>query len=126
MAGDWRYAGGRAERWYHQIAPNARQPLADEPALDRPLLVYPNPARGDGVEIRFVLDAGQTASLDIVNAAGRTLPDPALDFRGGPTLGENAVRWSLDGVAPGLYFCRLARSGGGNSRVDLAKVVVLR
>ena len=40
-------------------------------------------------------------------------------------VGENAVRWDLTDVAPGLYFCRLERSGGAAS-VDLAKIVVVR
>jgi hypothetical protein len=126
LVGDWRFAGGRPERWYHQTSLTSGNLVAARPEMGRPLLVYPNPARGDGVEIRFLLAGGETAKIEIVNAAGRPLTDAGLDFRGGPQAGENAVRWDLHDVAPGLYFCRLARAGSGGSRVDLAKIVVVR
>jgi hypothetical protein len=127
--GDWRMDRGRPEGWNSQPRPEVAPslPVADRPSLDgKPLLVYPNPARGDGVEIRFVLGGNETARVDILDLSGRPLTGARLDLRGGPKPGENAVRWDLANVAPGLYFCRLERSGGGQDGVELAKIMVMR
>jgi hypothetical protein len=125
--GDWRYPGRDPEGTHHQPVPEAGPVAEDKPDLEgNPLLVYPNPARGAGVEIRFNLAAGQTAQLDVVDTTGRILDEARLDTRGGFQPGENAVRWDLANVAPGLYFCRLERQGPEGGSVDLAKIVVLR
>jgi M6 family metalloprotease-like protein len=125
LAGDWLTPGGRPEGGNYQGQPVLS--LADRPRLDgEPLLVYPNPARGSGVEIRFLLAAGETAELDLLDLRGEPLSDARLDPRGGFRVGENAVRWDLNGVAPGLYFCRLERDGAAGRRVDVARIVVMR
>jgi M6 family metalloprotease-like protein len=124
--GDWPVARGGNEGWNYQESPVV--PLVEKPDLDggAPLLVYPNPARGDGVEIRFLLETGETARIQILDLSGRPLTAARLDLRGGPKAGENAVRWDLANVAPGLYFCRLERTGGKESGVELAKIMVMR
>lgn len=125
--GDWLMDRGRSEGWNSQPPPPTAGPVAGRPLLDgKPLLVYPNPARGDGVEIRFVLGGSETARVDILDLSGQPLTGARLDLRGGPKPGENAVRWDLANVAPGLYFCRLERSGGARSGVELAKIMVMR
>ncbi len=125
VAGDWRMPGGRPEGGAMQDAvPN---PQAQGPDLgpDR-LLVYPNPARGDGVEIRFLLDPGETAAITLLDLTGRELNGLRMEPRTAFHAGENAARWDLHGVAPGLYLCRLEREGTGGKHVDLAKIVVVR
>ncbi|HET9233058.1 MAG TPA: hypothetical protein VFP10_02830, partial [Candidatus Eisenbacteria bacterium] len=123
--GDWRYSGQARERGHRQLLPPGG-PVTAEPALDHPLLAYPNPAR-DWVELRFLLDSGETADLEVIDLSGNVIDDARLDLRGGFRPGENAVRWELSDMAPGLYYCRLERSGGAaGARVDMARVVVLR
>lgn len=124
--GDWLVDRGRTEGWNYQPIPVV--PLDDKPELDggAPMIVYPNPARGDGVEIRFVLGGSETARVEILDLSGRPLTAARLDLRGGPKPGENAVRWDLANVAPGLYFCRLERNGGALNGVVLAKIMVMR
>jgi M6 family metalloprotease-like protein len=124
--GDWRYAGQAREGGWQQTFPAEATPVATQPVLEQPLLAYPNPAR-DWVELRFLLGAGETAALEVLDLSGNVIEDARLDRRGGFRTGENAVRWELASMAPGLYFCRLERSGGSQgSRVDVARVVVLR
>jgi hypothetical protein len=126
MNGDWRSPGRWAEGGNNQPHPATRSPARDRPKLDgKPLLVYPNPAR-NGVEIRFVLAEDETVDLSLLDLAGRRLTEARLDTRGGFKVGENAIRWDLGNVPPGLYFCRLARAGPSGSTVDMAKIVVVR
>jgi M6 family metalloprotease-like protein len=125
LTGDWRMPGGRPEGGNVQDAVPSQNVRGPDLGKDR-LLVYPNPARGDGVEIRFLLDSGETAKLTLLDLTGRELTGPRLDRRSGFHSGENAARWDLHGVAPGLYFCRLERRGSRGKQVDLAKIVVLR
>jgi len=123
--GDWRYLGQKRESGWEQLSPDGGV-VAGEPVLEHPLLVYPNPAR-EWVELRFLLDAGETADLEVLDLSGKIIDDARLDRRGGFRTGENAVRWDLTDMAPGLYFCRLERSGSSvGSKVDMARVVVVR
>jgi hypothetical protein len=78
------------------------------------------------VEIRFLLEGGETAHLTLLDVVGRELTDAALDARGGFRAGENSAHWDVGGVAPGLYFCRLERDGPTGRKVDMAKILVLR
>jgi hypothetical protein len=120
----WRYPGHDRERDQRQTMGGGV--VAGQPELDHPLLVFPNPAR-EWVELRFLLDTGETADLEVLDLSGRVIDDARLDLRGGFRAGENAVRWDLTDMAPGLYFCRLERSGSSaGSKVDIARVVVLR
>ena len=124
-SGDWRYPGQQRERGSEQIQPTGGA-VAGQPALLHPLLAYPNPAH-DWVELRFLLDTGESANLEVLDLSGKVIDDARLDSRGGFRAGENAVRWDLTDMAPGLYFCRLARTGGSTgSKVDMARVVVVR
>jgi M6 family metalloprotease-like protein len=123
--GEWRYSAGGRGRGHHQAAPSANSPATDAPVLEDPLFVYPNPAR-DWVEMRFLLDDGESAALEILDVSGRVIDDARLDRRGGFRAGENAVRWDLTGTPPGLFLCRLERMGPGGSRVDFARLVVIR
>ena len=125
VAGDWRYPSQKRERGSQQVQPTGGT-VTGEPALDHPLFVYPNPAK-EWVEVRFLLDTGESADLEVLDLSGRVIDDARLDRRGGFRAGENAVRWDLTDMAPGLYFCRLERSGtSSGSKVDIARVVVVR
>ena len=105
--------------------PRASSPATDAPQLEAPLFVYPNPAR-DWVELRFLLEEGESAALEVLDMAGRVVDQARLERRGGFRAGENAVRWDLTGTPPGLFLCRLDREGPGGTRVDFARVVVIR
>ncbi len=123
--GDWLGAGGSGAS-YVGLGP---LPVADltQPDLGpERLIVYPNPVRAEGAEIRFLLDSGESATLELLDLTGQELTGARLDRRGGFRAGENAVHWDTGGVAPGLYFCRLVREKEGRRTVDLARVVVMR
>jgi M6 family metalloprotease-like protein len=126
MAGDWRFGRGDVEGRGFQAASPADPAAAEGPDLgpDR-LLIFPNPARR-AAEIRFLLDDNETAQLKLFDLTGTEITDARLDPRGGFHPGENAVRWDLDGVAPGLYLCRLERHLGSGDTVEMAKIVVMR
>lgn len=126
LNGDWRFGRGDVEGRGFQAASSAGPAAQERPDLgpDR-LLAYPNPARR-GAEIRFLLEDSETADLKLYDLTGSEITDARLDSRGGFHPGENAVRWDLNDVAPGLYLCRLERNLRGRSTVDLAKIVVMR
>ncbi len=76
-------------------------------ADERPALytAYPNPAEaGEEVTITLELPSAQTVILTIYDLAGRRVTTLIADEL---TAGRHAIQWSTDGVAPGVYHCRL-------------------
>jgi M6 family metalloprotease-like protein len=127
LSGDWRSPGGNPEGLGAWMGEATATPGAPLPGLaEIPLMVYPNPSRHENVQIRFVLETDETAEVALYDVRGRELPGARLDFRGGPFAGENAVVWEVDGVAPGLYFCRLERRGPAGTRVDTARIALVQ
>ncbi len=126
-SGDWRFPGGRPEGGNVQNGVDESRP--GQPDLDgQELIVYPNPAHGDAVQIRYHLVGGESGSLRIYDVNGRELTDARLlgGAGTGSHAGENAVQWDIRDVAPGLYFCRLERTGDSGGSVTMARVAVLR
>jgi len=79
--------------------------------------VYPNPARGDAATFRYFSPVAGEARLVIYNLEGEEVD--RLAHQGGDATVEE-IRWSLDGLASGVYLCRLvapAADGGATSRV---------
>lgn len=108
-----------------RIAPDGGTNVAVSPgeALDRPLDVSPNPARG-GVELGFALGSRAACEVAIFDVAGRRVRMLASESL---EAGPHSLRW--DGrddagrdAGPGLFFAR-AKLG---SRVTGARMVRLR
>ena len=85
--GEWVHSGGGRGRGHLLAEPRTPTPSAVAPVLDQPLFVYPNPAR-DWVELRFLLQEGEGASLEVLDLAGRPVEEAQLDQRGGYRAGK--------------------------------------
>ena len=127
LAGDWRFGRGDVEgRGFQAVSPPGPRSPASGPTSARiGCSSIPNPARR-AAEIRFLLGDAETADLKLFDLTGTEIADARLDLRGGFHPGENAVRWDLNDVAPGLYLCRLERNMRGRRTVDMTKIVVMR
>jgi hypothetical protein len=66
---------------------------------------YPNPASGDAVVFRYFGEAPGTARLTIYNLEGEIVA--SLVHEGGGGALED-LPWRLDGLASGVYLCRLS------------------
>lgn len=121
--GDWRAPGSEVSSGFFAEFSNA-EPTA---GADTPnsLLAYPNPARGQDVELRFSLAANETPRFTVFDVSGREIP-VEIELRGDPSLGENAAVLRVDDLAPGLYVCRLEKSGANGSSTETTKVAILR
>jgi hypothetical protein len=78
----------------------------------------PNPAR-DGITVRFALRSGASATLELLDIAGRRVRSEAL----GATGGERVIRLSgLDALPAGIYLARLSQGAErAIARVALVK-----
>jgi len=89
----------------------------------RPLLTMqgavPNPSRGRGITLEFVLPDASPAEVELLDLAGRRVTSQAVGIFG---AGRHRVSLAGADLRPGIYFARLHRLG--ESRV--ARFVVLR
>jgi subtilisin family serine protease len=111
--------GGVDDVWIHgPLQGGADAPEGEDIAAGGALRPSrPNPITREAT-VAFRLDAPGPVTLAIVDAAGRQVCEL---FRGRRAAGEHALRWDGrddDGraVASGIYFARLQRAGGEESR----------
>ena len=124
MEGDWRHPRGGVDG---SLALDLEEPRSPKnPALgSTQFIAFPNPVHGDQVSLRFVLEEGEVAHLNIVDVRGASIP-ARLTSPAANAPGENTQVWHLQGVAPGLYYCKLDRVGSQGTRTDLVPVAVIR
>ncbi len=103
--------------------------LASPPPPAGPLLAssktfaYPNPAKGNDTVIRFRLGRPGRVAMKIFDLSGEVVREiPASDR----PAGDNEYRWDLDGVASGVYLCRLEVADAQETSSTLVKIAVSR
>jgi hypothetical protein len=77
----------------------------------------PNPAFGGRMVVHFALTGGESATLELLDVAGRRVRERAVGMLG---AGRHAVDFG-DGLKPGLYFLRLIQ--GASQRVARATLM---
>ena len=84
---------------------------------------YPNPTTGNFTTIRYRLEEPADVWIAVYDLAGEL-----VDEFEGPGVGqtENEVVWSLDGVASGIYFCRIRAEGNEGTRTAVIKIAVAK
>jgi hypothetical protein len=87
---------------------------------------YPNPATGNETRIRFYLNQPASVTVTIIDALGDEIWKTQRDFADGNS--ENEIPWSLDGVASGVYHCRLeaVSLSGTESKVAFKTIAVVK
>jgi hypothetical protein len=102
-----------------QLGGSAVSVPSDVPPSLALALAGPNPVRGGPLRVRFTLEGGAPASIELLDLAGRRLTARGVDaFGAGPHTLDLAEGRHL---APGIYWLRLRQ--GASTR--LARVAVL-
>ncbi|MFN8547938.1 MAG: hypothetical protein U0527_08240 [Candidatus Eisenbacteria bacterium] len=100
----------------HQAAP------ADY--VDGSFDVYPNPLRGDELQVSLVVDKATTVELAAFDLSGREVARMSADAA--PGAAGTRLGWNWGKVPPGLYHVRCRLRGDGLKREFFRKVAVLR
>lgn len=77
-----------------------------------PLVGHPNPF-GSTTVLRYGVPRDGYVRLDVCNVLGRRV---ASLVDGWTKAGRHSIRWDAEGMAPGIYFCRLRAGGSAVSR----------
>jgi hypothetical protein len=83
---------------------------------------YPNPAARGPVAIRYYLGGPAQVELRVYDLAGNVVTKAEATGTGGF---NNEWVWDASGVAPGVYFCRVAATSGGQETVEFCKVAII-
>jgi len=87
------------------------------------LVCFPNPARGNQMNFRMTLAAGQSAEASVFDLAGHPVAAGLLPIGGDR---EANIPWNLQDVAPGVYLVRVEVSGPGAPGSVVRLVSVLK
>ncbi len=82
---------------------------------------YPNPA-AEKTNIRYRLRSEAAVNIQIFDLSGRLIYED--DSVGDETPSEFV--WTLDGLPPGIYICRMEATGDGLNDVKTHKIAVVR
>ena len=87
---------------------------------------YPNPATGRETTIRFYVNQPAAVTITIIDAVGDEIWKTEREVSDGNS--ENEVAWALDGVASGVYHCRLEATAlsGSESKVVFKTIAVVK
>ncbi len=86
--------------------------------------LYPNPALGEAVTVRFVADRPVEVSIRAYDLSGREVA--RFDGRGEAGASGSHLRWELGDLAPGLYQLRVRLRGEGHEVEFPEKLAVVR
>ena len=103
---------------------NRPSPAAEAELMEQDLVYnYPNPTEGDFTTIRYRLERAARVTITIYDMGGERI----AEFEGpgdGPM--ENEAIWNLDGVASGVYFCRVKAESGSEQKTVQIKIAVVK
>ncbi len=87
---------------------------------------YPNPATGQETTIRFYVSEPAAVTITIIDAVGDEIWETGWEVSDGNS--ENEISWDLDGVASGVYHCRLEATAlsGSESKVAFKTIAVIK
>ncbi len=121
----WSGQGGGAARTHFATADTP--PLADAGdrlrALERPILAYPNPSRGDLVQLRIASAAEGPYEIRIYNLEGELVFENHGMVRAGAA---QEIPWSVSHLASGIYLCRFVSPAAGVVSPLVERISVLR
>jgi M6 family metalloprotease-like protein len=105
--------------------------LGEETALSQLLpearfFAYPNPATERETRIRFYVNQPATVTVTLFDAIGDKVDEFTVDIADGNR--DEEVIWNLDGVASGVYHCRIevVARNGSESTVAFKSVAVVK
>ena len=120
----WVTRGGNFARTAFTATPAALGPGAGTrlAALEKPLLAYPNPARGGVVQLRMTAARPGPFAVAIYTLEGERV----FERRGTLETGTLEVPWHCGDLAPGVYVCRFVSEAAGVTSPMLSPITLLR
>lgn len=88
--------------------PGIQAAAVKEKSLGTGVKVYPNPAE-DFIKVEFIIDAGRSFSIDIINVAGTVLLNEKISF---PVKHWFVREINIEGLMKGTYVVRVASHDG--------------
>ena len=95
------------------------------PAIDQAgrFFAYPNPVTEGTATFRFHAESDGVATVSVYNLEGEQVDRFSMSVVGGVM---NEYPWRLDGLASGVYLCRLRIEGDGETRTRMLRLAVER
>ena len=119
----WTHDAGDAGRTRYAVAPLAQQNGSDRLlALEKSFQAYPNPARGSWVRLRFTSRSVGPFDIRIYNLEG----EQVFNRMGNTVSGPQEVEWNVEGLASGVYLCRVHSAAAGVSAPLIEPITVVR
>jgi hypothetical protein len=118
----WFCAGGNAARTSFTTTPAAVGAGLRILAAERPLIAYPNPARGGEVRLRLTAVQSGTFALSIYTLEGQRV----FERNGTLASGTSEIAWHPGGLAPGVYLCRFVSAAAGVAEPMVEPITILR
>ena len=119
----WSAQGGGAARTHFAADPSVVVPGNRLLAVERPILAYPNPSRGDLVQLRIASAAAGPYEIRIYNLEGELV----FENRGMVSAGAaQEIPWSVSNLASGIYLCRFVSPAAGVVSPLVERISVLR
>ena len=103
------------------------QPLEQQPAgagllPSKRVYNYPNPNSGNSTKIRYYLNEAAHVTIRIFDASGM----PVTEFDGPGQAGvDNEIEWNVEGIASGVYLCRVKAVSDTRSESRIIKIMVV-
>ena len=120
--GSWtqfRASAARVNRW-DPTGVGAPSPSPASQASET-VYAYPNPASRGPVTIRYYLEESSSVDVRIYDLAGNEVTRATTSGIGGM---DNEWIWNASGVAPGVYYCRVQATRGGQDVAEFCKVAI--
>lgn len=122
LAESWAGAWGDAQRTsFARPATGGAVDPGEWLALDRDLIVYPNPSNGERVYFHFVAPADGEARLEIMTLQGEIVYEAARPTGGG----EDEFVVAMSDRASGVYLCRLVLEADGRRTQAVKKFAIV-
>ncbi len=120
----WAGLGGTAARTNFTAKPAAIGAGARVLAAERPFIVYPNPARGAGTEVRLRMTTPHDGAFQV---AIYTLEGQRVfEQSGALAAGTKEIAWRPGALASGVYLCRFVSAAAGVASPLVTPITLVR
>jgi len=118
----WMSAGANGARTFFTATPAAVTAQARILGAEKPLVAYPNPARGGEVRLRLTAAQSGAFALAIYTLEGQRV----FERNGTLAAGTQEIAWRPGGLAPGVYLCRFVSAAAGVPQPLIEPITILR
>jgi hypothetical protein len=91
---------------------------------DSLIYTYPNPARGDKLVFKFLLNYNSDVEIDVYDVAGELIKKLTKEKCGGGLINE--IEWNIKNIASGVYVYLFKADGEGGKKKITKKLAVIK